>query len=59
MAHDPQMSHESAITDADDESALGDLWRGWVTPADRKRCTYVTREERPLATAGHAKVTRL
>jgi hypothetical protein len=58
VAHDPQMSHESAIADAD-EDALSDRWRGWVTPADRKRCTYVTREERPLATAGHAKVTRL
>ena len=40
-------------------SSLHDLWRVWVTPTDRKRCTYVTRDERPLAaTAGHAKVIR-
>mgnify|MGYP003403272465 CR=1 FL=1 len=66
VAHDPQMSPEPEIADADDAdevdvvlSDLSDLWRGWVTPTDRKRCTYVTREERPLAAAGHAKVTRL
>jgi hypothetical protein len=64
VAHDSQMPHEPEIADTDDDAdadddVLGDLWRGWVTPTDRKRCTYVTREERPLAAAGHAKVTRL
>ena len=66
VADDPHDVAEPEIADADDAdevdvvlSDLSDLWRGWVTPTDRKRCTYVTREERPLAAAGHAKVTRL
>lgn len=25
------------------------LHRAWVTPSDRKRCTYVTRDEQPIA----------
>ena len=34
---------------------LHDLWRVWVTPSDRKRCTYVTRDEQPVAVgaSGH------
>ena len=28
---------------------LDSLHRIWVTPSDRKRCTYVTREEQPAA----------
>ncbi len=69
MAHDQHEAHdrhealmpdEPEIADNDDDGfALHDLWRVWVTPSDRKRCTYVTRDERPLAAAGHAKVTRL
>jgi hypothetical protein len=35
----------------DDSVELHDLWRVWVTPSDRKRCTYVTRDEQPLAAA--------
>jgi hypothetical protein len=38
----------------DDVLELGDLWRVWVTPSDRKRCTYVTRDEQALAAAGLA-----
>jgi hypothetical protein len=48
-----KMGAENAetITETDDLE-LHDLWRVWVTPSDRKRCTYVTRDERPLAAAG-------
>lgn len=28
---------------------LDSLHRVWVTPSDRKRCTYVTRDEPPAA----------
>lgn len=28
---------------------LDSLHRVWVTPSDRKRCTYVTRDEQPAA----------
>ncbi|HET6663078.1 MAG TPA: hypothetical protein VFG94_02415 [Acidimicrobiales bacterium] len=28
---------------------LDSLYRVWVTPSDRKRCTYVTRDEQPVA----------
>jgi hypothetical protein len=28
---------------------LDSLHRVWVTPSDRKRCTYVTRDEQPVA----------
>ena len=28
---------------------LESLHRAWVTPSDRKRCTYVTRDEQPIA----------
>ena len=28
---------------------LDSLHRVWVTPRDRKRCTYVTRDEQPVA----------
>ena len=35
-----------------DDLELHDLWRVWVTPSDRKRCTYVTRDEQPLAATG-------
>jgi hypothetical protein len=28
---------------------LDSLHRVWVTPSDRKRCTYVTRHEQPVA----------
>jgi hypothetical protein len=31
---------------------LDSLHRVWVTPSDRKRCTYVTRDEQPV-TDGH------
>jgi hypothetical protein len=34
-------------TDSDERFRLHDLWRVWVTPSDRKRCTYVTRDEQP------------
>jgi hypothetical protein len=27
---------------------LDSLHRVWVTPSDRKRCTYVTRDEQPV-----------
>jgi hypothetical protein len=40
------------IAETDDDLELHDLWRVWVTPSDRKRCTYVTRDEQPLAAAG-------
>jgi hypothetical protein len=30
-------------------SQLDSLHRVWVTPSDRKRCTYVTRDEQPVA----------
>jgi hypothetical protein len=33
--------------------------RGWVSLAERLRCTYLTREERPRADADRAEVTRL
>ena len=36
----------------DETPELHDLWRVWVTPSDRKRCTYVTRDEQPLAAGG-------
>lgn len=43
----------SEITDTDGSPELHDLWRVWVTPSDRKRCTYVTRDEQPaVAVAG-------
>ena len=42
----------SEIADTDDDLELHDPWRVWVTPSERKRCTYVTRDERPLAAAG-------
>jgi hypothetical protein len=28
---------------------LDSLHRVWVTPSDRRRCTYVTRDEQPVA----------
>jgi len=28
---------------------LDSLHRVWVTPSDRRRCTYVTRDEEPAA----------
>jgi len=31
----------------DDRPQLDSLHRVWVTPSDRKRCTYVTRDEQP------------
>jgi hypothetical protein len=38
-----------------DSPELHDLWRVWVTPDERKRCTYVTRDEQPVAASiGHA-----
>jgi hypothetical protein len=43
------MGSETASTE--DIPELHDLWRVWVTPSDRKRCTYVTRDEQPTATA--------
>lgn len=51
----------SEIADTDDDLELHDLWRVWVTPSERKRCTYVTRDEQPLAAAaGRANgITRL
>ncbi len=33
--------------------------RGWVSLAERLRCTYLTREELPRAEADRAEVTRL
>jgi hypothetical protein len=45
----------------EETTELHDLWRVWVTPSDRKRCTYVTRDEQPVAVgaAGHDnRVTR-
>jgi hypothetical protein len=46
------MVSETTTTEGDLE--LHDLWRVWVTPSDRKRCTYVTRDEQPVTTAGRA-----
>jgi hypothetical protein len=40
---------DNGIDSVDDSVELHDLWRVWVTPSDRKRCTYVTRDEQPLA----------
>lgn len=64
--HESQMPHEPAFGEPTDEPTdlenldLLDMWRVWVTPSDRKRCTYVTRDERPLAAAGHTnRITRL
>jgi hypothetical protein len=41
------MASESTATD--EHPDLHDLYRVWVTPSDRKRCTYVTRDEQPVA----------
>jgi hypothetical protein len=41
------MAPESTATD--EYTDLHDLYRVWVTPSDRKRCTYVTRDEQPVA----------
>ena len=61
--HGSQTPHEPATDDdhgdLDDSLDLHELWRGWVTASERKRCTYVTRDERPLAAAGHGNITRL
>ena len=47
-----------AVTDVSDDELrelmesppqLHSLHRVWVTPSDRKRCTYVTRDEQPAA----------
>lgn len=57
--HEPDADAPDAIDEPDDSLELHDLWRGWVTPSERKRCTYVTRDERPLAAAGHGNVARL
>jgi hypothetical protein len=43
------MASGTAVTDEVPE--LHDLWRVWVTPSDRKRCTYVTRDEQPVGAA--------
>jgi hypothetical protein len=32
----------------DSPPQLDSLHRVWVTPSDRKRCTYVTRDEQPV-----------
>jgi hypothetical protein len=42
----------SEMPDTDESPEIQDLWRVWVTPSDRKRCTYVTRDEQPMALAG-------
>ena len=34
---------------ADSLPQLDSLHRVWVTPSDRKRCTYVTRDEQPVS----------
>lgn len=39
----------SETTGTDQHPELHDLWRVWVTPTERKRCTYVTRDEQPVA----------
>ena len=57
--HEPATDAPAPIADLDDSLDLHDLWRGWVTPSERKRCTYVTRDERPLAAAGHGNIARL
>lgn len=41
----------SETTGTDEHPELHDLWRVWVTPSERKRCTYVTRDEQPDPTA--------
>lgn len=44
----------SDMPGTDDNPELHDLWRVWVTPSERKRCTYVTRDEQPVAAVtGH------
>lgn len=39
----------SDMPDTEEHPELHDLWRVWVTPTERKRCTYVTRDEQPTA----------
>jgi hypothetical protein len=46
------MAMGSEMTGTDEHPELHDLWRVWVTPIERKRCTYVTRDEQPVATVG-------
>ena len=48
------------VTETDDITDIHDLWRVWVTPSDRKRCTYVTRDEQPVAavTGGDNRLVR-
>ena len=43
----------------DESTELHDLWRVWVTPSDRKRCTYVTRDEQPVAVGAGAHDNRV
>jgi hypothetical protein len=38
---------------------LDSLHRVWVTPSDRKRCTYVTREEQPVTDSHDNRLLRL
>jgi hypothetical protein len=48
------------VSETDDRTELHDLWRVWVTPSERKRCTYVTRDEQPAAvTTGDNRLVRL
>ena len=37
---------------------LDSLHRVWVTPSERKRCTYVTRDEQPVADSQDNKLLR-
>ena len=43
------MSDEELRELAESPPQLDSLHRVWVTPTDRKRCTYVTRDEQPAA----------
>jgi hypothetical protein len=45
----PEDGVGSETTGTDQHPELHDLWRVWVTPTERKRCTYVTRDEQPVA----------
>jgi hypothetical protein len=60
----PQPDTAGNLHGLDDADVLVELdadmkRRGWVSLAERLRCTYLTREELPRADAERAEVTRL
>jgi hypothetical protein len=52
------MSDEELRELAESPPQLDSLHRVWVTPTDRKRCTYVTRDEQPAADGHDNRLTR-